>query len=76
MDQAIYGNSDNEGDVEPVDMLVPIGTGNRFLSDMWLLWIELLVTIWLRRLCHWRWLLQSSLCGRRHGDVLADGINE
>ena len=57
MDHAVYGDPDNEGDIEPVDMLVPVGTGNGLFGDMWLLEIVLLVTMWLRWLCHWGWPL-------------------
>lgn len=43
--------TNNEGNIEPVDVLVPIGLGDGRLGDVRLLWIVLFGTRW----C-WRWL--------------------
>src|SRR5271154_5525390 len=51
-DEPIEGNKNNESDIEPVDMLVPIRSGDRLIGDVRLLRIVFLVTIWLRWLCH------------------------
>src|SRR6266536_4938529 len=64
---------DNEGNIEPVDVLIPIGTGNRLLGDMRLLGIVLLVADRVRSACHTRWRL---CCLRCHGCVMATGVNQ
>lgn len=46
-DHAIDWNSHDEGDVKPVDMLVPIGAGNGLLGDVRFLGIVFLVAVWL-----------------------------
>jgi hypothetical protein len=45
--EAVDGNSNNQGDVEPIDMFVPIRLGDGLLGDVRFLGIVLLVTIWL-----------------------------
>lgn len=44
--QAIDRKSDNQGDVQPVDVLVPVGLGDGFFGDVWLLGVVLLVAVW------------------------------
>lgn len=65
--ESIDRNSNNESNVEPVDVFVPVRLRNWLLSDMRFLGIVLLVTIWLRRLCHARWRLGSVLWWSSHG---------
>jgi hypothetical protein len=45
--KSIDGDSDNEGDVKPIDMLVPIGPGDGFIGDVRLLRIITFVAVWL-----------------------------
>ncbi|KAI6876604.1 Acyl-CoA [Hortaea werneckii] len=42
-DETSDGNADNEDDIEPVDMLVPVFLGQRRLGDVWLLRVIVLV---------------------------------
>ena len=37
LDAAVHGDTDDEGDVQPVDMLIPVLTGDGGISDMDLL---------------------------------------
>ena len=46
-DAAIERDHHNESDVEPIDMLVPIRLGDRFLCDVFLLGIIFRFSIWL-----------------------------
>jgi hypothetical protein len=71
--KSIDWKCDNESDIEPVDVLIPVGTGNRLLGDMWLLRVVLLVADRLRSACHTRWRL---CCLRCHGCVMATVVNE
>jgi len=68
LNQPIGRYADDEGDIEPVDMLVPVRPGNGLFGDVRLLGIVLLVTIWLCGLCHIRWRLRSVLWWRSHLD--------
>lgn len=43
--EAIDGNTDNECDVEPVDVLVPVGLGDGLLGDVRFLRIVPLVSV-------------------------------
>lgn len=52
LDAAIEGNSHNEGHIEPVDVFVPIGSGDGGISDVRFLGIIGSAPIWLRGLCH------------------------
>lgn len=52
LDAAVQRNADNEGNVEPVDVFVPVRPGHRCLCDMWLLRIIFGVSIRLRGLRH------------------------
>jgi hypothetical protein len=45
--ESVDRNSNNESDIEPIDVFVPVGLGNRFLGDVRLLGIVSLVAIWL-----------------------------
>ena len=56
-DEAVDWKANNECDIEPVDVLVPVGLRNGLLGDVRLLWIVLLVTIRLRSFCHAGWRL-------------------
>lgn len=44
--QSQQGDEDDEGDVEPVDMLVPVLEGDGLLGDVWLLQVVLLSASW------------------------------
>lgn len=54
---AVDWHSHDEGDIKPVDMLVPVGAGDGLLGDVWFLRIVFLVTVWLGDLCHAGWRL-------------------
>lgn len=56
LDTAIERNSNNESNIEPVDMLVPVGLGYGGIGDVRFPWIVRFVSVWLRRLCQGRWL--------------------
>lgn len=43
-DEAAQGNEDDEGDIEPVDVLVPVGPRDGQVGDVWLLGIVALTT--------------------------------
>ena len=47
LDHAVQRNANDESDVEPVNMLVPVGFGDWCLGDVLLLWIVRLVPVWL-----------------------------
>ena len=50
-DEAHDGNEDDEGDIEPVDMLVPIPPGHGRVGDVRSSWIIVSVSVGLRGLC-------------------------
>lgn len=52
-DEASNRNTDNEGDVEPVDVLVPILSRDREISDVRLARVVGLVSVWLLLLGRW-----------------------
>jgi hypothetical protein len=54
-------NSHDEGDVEPVDMFIPVGFRDGDFGDMGFLGIVFLVTIWLDSASHTGWWLRSIL---------------
>ena len=47
LNEAIHRNTDDEGDVEPVDVFVPVLFCNGRLGDVRLLGIVLWVSVWL-----------------------------
>lgn len=47
MNKAVHRDADDEGDVEPVDMFVPVLFCDGRLGDMRLLGIVLWISIWL-----------------------------
>lgn len=47
LDHAIQWNADDESDIEPVDMFVPVGFGDGSLSDVLLLGVVRFVPVWL-----------------------------
>ena len=68
---AIDWDTNDQGDIEPVDMFVPIGSGDGLFGNVWLLWIVLFVSVWLRGLCHARRYLRrghSECEGGRKGE--------
>ena len=67
--ESIDRNSNDESNVEPVDVFVPVRLGDGLLSDVRFLRVVLLVTIWLRCLCHARWRLRRVLWWCSHGVV-------
>jgi hypothetical protein len=62
LDQTEKGNANNEEDVEPVDMLVPVGLGHRGVGDVrpgdmlvtsqWTQTIDVKLTSWGRKTCY------------------------
>ena len=52
LDAAVYGNANDEGDIEPVDVLVPIRLGHGRLCDVWLLGVIFRASVGFRGLCH------------------------
>jgi hypothetical protein len=53
---AVEGDADDEGDVEPVDVLVPVRTGHGGFCDMWLLRVVLGVSVGFRGFGGGGWL--------------------
>lgn len=56
LDEAIQRNTDDQNDVEPIDMFVPVGLGHGDLGNVLFLGVIRLVPVGFGRLCHWRWL--------------------
>jgi hypothetical protein len=56
-DETVDWKANNEGDIQPVDVLVPVGLRNGLLGDVRLLGIVLLVAVRLRRFGHAKWRL-------------------
>jgi len=52
LDASVEGNSQDEGDVQPVDMLVPVGSRHGRLSDVSLLGVVGFGSVWLRGFGH------------------------
>ena len=52
MNESVKWDSNNQSDVQPVDMLVPVGSGHGSVSDVLFLGIVGLVSIRLRALGH------------------------
>ena len=50
MDESVDGNSNNEVNIEPIDVLVPVRTRDGLISDMRLFWVVLFIPIGLRYL--------------------------
>lgn len=46
LDAAVEWNANNQGDVQPVDVLVEVRLGHGCLGDVWLLRIIFGVSIW------------------------------
>lgn len=61
LDEAIDGNTNNECDIEPVDMLVPVPFRDGLVCDVWLLGVVGFAPIGLRLLSHWGWLRAEIL---------------
>lgn len=57
----IHGNAHDEGNIEPVHMLVPVGLGDGGVGDVRLLRIVGSVSIGLRSFGHWRGLGREEL---------------
>jgi len=55
-DTASQRNADNESDVQPVDMLIPIRLGDGCLCDVDFLRVIFRIPVWLRWLGHGRGL--------------------
>ena len=53
---AIERYPNDEHNVEPVDVLIPVLPRNGKLCDVWLLWVIGFVAVWLALLGHWRGL--------------------
>lgn len=68
-DHPVDGNAHNQGHVQPVDMLVPIGLGDGLLGDVRLLGIIFLVSIGLSGLRH-------ACCLSSHGEELRERRRE
>ena len=52
LNAAVQRNADNEGDIEPVDMLIPVCFGDGSVGDVRLFWIIFCASVWLRRFSH------------------------
>jgi len=63
LDEAVDGDGDDEDDIEPVDVLVPIRLGDRRLCDVWLLGVIFGVSVWLVGSGHGGRHVQSPACG-------------
>lgn len=50
--EAVNWNSNDEGNIQPVDMLVEVGSGDGFIGDVCFLGFELSRARRLRHLCH------------------------
>lgn len=61
LNESIDGDSNNEVNIEPINVFVPVGTRNGLLRDVRFLGVVFLVSIWLRSFSHsgrclWLWL--------------------
>lgn len=56
LDRAIERNCNDESDIEPIDMLVPVGLCYGHIGDVGFPRIVRFASIWLGRLRHDRWL--------------------
>ena len=65
--EPVNGNSNDEGNIQPIDMFIPIRPSDGFFGDVWLLRVVLLVTIGFRRFGHTGWLPRSISWRSSHG---------
>lgn len=69
LNASVERNADDEGDIQPVDVFVPVGSGQWRLGDVRLGRIVASVPVWLRDLGHARGRHRRKLRRRCHGGL-------
>lgn len=73
-DTSSQGDTADKGNVEPVDVLVPIAPGHWRVCNVRLIWVVFRVSVWLRLGSHWRRLLVFGDEGRVDGTHASDSL--